>query len=254
MQVSVEKTGDLERKLTVQVPGDSIDSRVSGRLDELRRQVRVKGFRPGRVPMNIIRQRYGEQVRDEILQEVMQTSLQEAIGEQKLRVAGVTRIEPKPQGDAEFEFTADLEVFPEVPQIEVADLALEKPQAEVADEDIDGMLTTLQEQRRNWTAVERAAADGDRVHLAFVAELGGERIPDVGQTELSPVLGQLSAFPELEELLRGSQAGQEKEAELNFPESWRQAALAGQKASVKLSIKAVEESELPEINDDFAAR
>ena len=162
MQVSVEKTGDLERKMTVQVPSDRIDSKVSGRLNELRGQVRLKGFRPGRVPMNIIRQRYGEQVRDEILQEVMQTSLQEAIGEQKLRVAGVTRIEPKPQGDAEFEFTADLEVFPEVPQIEVADLALEKPQAEVADEDIDGMLTTLQEQRRNWTAVERAAADGDR--------------------------------------------------------------------------------------------
>src|SRR5699024_7978797 len=97
MQVSVEKTGDLERRMTVQVSGESIDSKVSGRLGELRRQVRLKGFRPGRVPMNIIQKRYGDQVRDEILQEVMQASLQEAIGEQEMRVAGVTRIEPKPR-------------------------------------------------------------------------------------------------------------------------------------------------------------
>src|SRR5690625_360253 len=96
MQISVEKTGDLERRMVVQVPEENIEGKISSRLDELRRQVRLKGFRPGRVPLNIIRSRYGKQVREEIMQEVMQSSLQEAIGEQKLRVAGITRIEPQP--------------------------------------------------------------------------------------------------------------------------------------------------------------
>jgi len=253
MQVSVEKTGDLERRMTVQVPGNSIDSKVSGRLDELRRQVRLKGFRPGRVPMNIIQKRYGEQVRDEILQEVMQSSLQEAIGEQEMRVAGVNRIEPSPRdGEGDFEFTAELEVFPEMPAIEVSDLEIERPEVEIADEDVDNMIDTLREQRRTWNEVSRGAEEGDRVRLGYVAELDGEKIPDVGEHEISPVLGQLSSFPELEKLLYGVSVGDEKETELTFPESYRHASLAGQTAPVKLRVKAVEESELPEAGEAFA--
>ncbi len=239
--------------MTVQVPGDSIDSKVSGRLNELRRQVRLKGFRPGRVPMNIIQKRYGEQVRDEILQEVMQSSLQEAIGEQQMRVAGVSRIEPKPREDeGDFEFTAELEVFPEMPEIEVADLEIERPDVEISEEDIDNMIETLREQRRTWNEVSRAAEEGDRVRLGYVAELDGETIPDVGEHEIAPVLGQLSSFPELEELLRGAQVGDEKEADLTFPDSYRHESLAGKTAPVKLRVKAVEESEAPEIDDAFA--
>lgn len=239
--------------MTVQVPGDSIDSKVSGRLDELRRQVRLKGFRPGRVPMNIIRKRYGEQVRDEILQEVMQSSLQEAIGEQEMRVAGVNRIEPKPrEGEGDFEFTAELEVFPEMPEIEVGDLEIERPEVEIAEADVDNMIDTLREQRRSWKEVSRGAEDGDRVRLGYVAELDGEQIPDVGEHEIAPVIGQLSSFPELEELLRGASAGDEKETELTFPESYRHASLAGKTAPVKLRVKAVEESEMPEVDEAFA--
>ncbi|MDZ7789417.1 MAG: trigger factor [Xanthomonadales bacterium] len=253
MQVSVEKTGDLERRMTVQVPGDSIDSKVSGRLDELRRQVRLKGFRPGRVPMNIIQKRYGEQVRDEILQEVMQSSLQEAIGEQEMRVAGVNRIEPSPRdGEGDFEFTAELEVFPEMPAIEVGDLEIERPEVEIADEDVDNMIDTLREQRRTWNEVSRGAEEGDRVRLGYVAELDGEKIPDVGEHEIAPVLGQLSSFPELEKLLHGVKVGDEKETELTFPESYRHASLAGKAAPVKLRVKAVEESEMPEVDEAFA--
>ena len=204
--------------MTVQVPGNSIDSKVSGRLDELRRQVRLKGFRPGRVPMNIIQKRYGEQVRDEILQEVMQSSLQEAIGEQEMRVAGVNRIEPSPRdGEGDFEFTAELEVFPEMPAIEVSDLEIERPEVEIAEEDVDNMIDTLREQRRSWNEVSRGAEEGDRVRLGYVAELDGEKIPDVGEHEIAPVLGQLSSFPDLEKLLHGAKVGDEKETELTFP-------------------------------------
>ena len=253
MQVSVEKTGDLERRMTVQVPADSIDSKVSGRLNELRRQVRLKGFRPGRVPMNIIRQRYGSQVREEVLQQVMQSSLEEAIGEQKLRVAGVSSLEPTPPAEGDdFEFTAQIEVFPDLPDLDVADIEIKRPQVEVTDADVDEMVETLREQRRIFNEVDRAAADGDRVRVGYVAEVDGERVPEQGQHEVAPLLGQLQSFPELEAAIRGMSAGEEKELELDFPESYGDQTLAGRKAQVKLTIKAVEETELPEIDEEFA--
>ncbi len=253
MQVSVEKTGDLERRMTVQVPAENIDSQVSGRLDELRRQVRLKGFRPGRVPMKIIRQRYGDQVREEVLQQVMQSSLQEAIGEQELRVAGVSSLQPTPQSDSgDFEFTAELEVFPEIPELDVADMQVERPEAEITDADVDDMIETLREQRRTFSEVERAAEDGDRVRLGYVAELDGERVPEQGEYEIAPVLGELAAFKELEDAVRGMSAGEEKEVELTFPANYRHEGLAGKTAQVKLAVKAVDAAELPEVDDAFA--
>lgn len=251
MQVSVEKVGDLERKMTVQVPSEDIDSKISGRLDELRRQVRLKGFRPGRVPMNVIRQRFGDQVRDEVLQEVMQNSLQEAIGEQKLRVAGITAIEPQ-EGEGEFSFTASLEVFPDIPPMDMSDVEIERPEVTVEDADVDKMIDTLREQRRIWSAVDRKSAVGDRVQLSYVAEVEGERVPASGSHELMPVLGQTPVFPEFDELLLQRTADEKVEAELSFPESYRHAALAGKTASVEIQIKSVEASDLPEVDDEFA--
>ncbi len=253
MQVSVEKTGDLERRMTVQVPAENIDSKVSGRLDELRRQVRLKGFRPGRVPMNIVRQRYGDQVREEVLQEIMQSSLQEAIGEQELRVAGVSSLQPNPQADGgDFEFTADLEVFPEIPELDVSDMQLERPETEITDGDVDDMIDTLREQRRTFSEVERAAEDGDRVRLGYVAEVDGARVPEQGEHEIAPVLGELAAFPELEDAVRGMSAGEEKEVELTFPANYRHEGLAGKTAQAKLTVKAVDAVELPEVDEEFA--
>lgn len=253
MQVSVEKTGDLERRMTVQVPAGDIDDQISGRLNELRRQVRLKGFRPGKVPMNVIRQRYGKQVREEVLNQVMQSSLETAIGEQKLRVAGVTRLEPSPEPeDGGFEFTAHLEVFPEVPQIDVDGMAIERPEAEISAADIDDMIETLREQRRQWSDVDRPAADGDRIRIAYVADLDGQRIPDAGKHELAPTLGALESFPSLQQALAETSAGESKSLELTFPENYRHEALAGKTAKVELEIKAVQTSELPEVDDEFA--
>jgi trigger factor len=253
MQVSVEKTGDLERRMTVQVPAGDIDAQVSGRLNELRGQVRLKGFRPGKVPMNVIRQRYGKQVREEVLNQVMQSSLESAIGEQKLRVAGVTRLEPSPEpGEGGFEFTAHLEVFPEVPQIEVADMVIERPQAEITAGDIDDMIETLREQRREWSDAGRAAEDGDRIRIAYVADLDGQRIPETGKHELAPTLGALESFPTLQDALMGASAGDSKSLELTFPDNYRHDALAGKTAKVELEVKMVESSTLPEVDDEFA--
>ncbi|MEM1082358.1 MAG: trigger factor, partial [Pseudomonadota bacterium] len=183
MQVSIEKTGDLGRKLTVAVPSDDIDGKVSGRLSEMRGQVRLKGFRPGKVPMNVMRQRFGQQIREEVTQQIMQSSLQDAISEQNLRVAGVSRLAPEPGGDTEssdFRFVAELEVFPELPEIDTSTLTIEQPVVSIEDEDVDQMLMTLREQRRTWSNETRAAENGDRVQLEFAAQLGDQRIPEDG--------------------------------------------------------------------------
>ena len=255
MQVSVEKTGDLERRMTVQVPGDSIDSQVSSRLDELRRQVRLKGFRPGKVPLNVVRQRYGKQVREEVIGQVMESSLQQAIGQENLRVAGVSRLQPSSglEFEGDFEFVAELEVFPELPEIDVTEFSFERPIAEVIDSDVDDMIDTLREQRREWEPVERAATDGDRVRLSYVADLDGVRIPEQGQHELAPTLGKMKSFPELEAALIGMSADETKSVQLTFPEDYRYQSLAGKTAQVELTLKKVEASDLPEVNDEFAA-
>jgi len=254
MQVSMEKTGDLERRMTVQIPATEIDSQVSSRLNELRREVRLKGFRPGKVPLEVVRQRYGKQVREEVLGQVMQDRLQQAVGEKKLRVAGVTRLQPAVEAiDGQFEFIAELEVFPEVPEIQVDSFEFERPVAEVLESDIDDMIETLREQRRSWHPVDRPAGDGDRVRVSYLAEFDGQRVPQSGRHEIAPVLGQLDGFAELEGMLAGVSAGDEKNAMLNFPAGYRDEQLAGRTASVEMQIKAVEESELPEVDDDFAA-
>ena len=256
MQVSVEKTGDLERRMTVQVPADDVESQISGRLNNLRGQVRLKGFRPGKVPMNVLRQRYGQQVRDEVLNELMQQRLQQAIGEQSMRVAGITRLEPsaadESADESHFSFVADLEIFPDLPDMDVSDMQIERPVVEVTDADVGDMLETLREQRGDWEKADRAAAKDDRVKISYVAQLGDERVPEMGEHELTPRLGRLESFPALEKALMGASAGDEQSLELTFPDNYRQAKLAGQTAQVELKIKAVEAPVLPELNDAFA--
>jgi len=252
MQVSVENIGDLERRMTVQVPTDEIDSQITGRLNELRREVRLKGFRPGKVPLNVIRQRYGQQVRDEVLQQTMQSRLQDAIGEQDMRVAGVTRLEPQPEADGQFQFVADLEVFPEIPAIKVDGIEISKPEAEVQDSDVDDMIETLREQKRTWFETDQASQAGDRVKASYVAELDGKNVPEEGRHELAPVLGQTQGFSALDEALTGVKAGDTKTVELTFPESYRHAELAGKTVQAEFQIETVEQSELPEVDDEFA--
>lgn len=251
MQVSVEKTGDLGRKLVVEVPSDSIDGQVSGRLNELRRQVRMKGFRPGKVPMNVVQQRYGQQVRDEVMQQVMQTSLQEAIQQQELRVAGVSSLQPEDGGET-FRFVAELEVFPELPEIDVSGLEIERPVVAIEDTDVDDMIQTLREQRREWSDAERASESGDRVRIEFHAEVDGERIPESGSRKAQPVVGGGALFEGFDAALTGVEAGTEKTVELNFPEDFRDPALAGKTADVTIKVLAVQSSELPDADDEFA--
>jgi trigger factor len=254
MQVSMEKTGDLGRRLTVELPSEEIDRKVAGRLNELRGQVRMKGFRPGKVPLNVVRQRYGSQVRAEVLQEAMQGALAEAVEQQQLRVAGVTSMSPADAGDGDaVRFTADVEVYPELPEIEVSDLAIERPIAEIVDADVDDMIDTLRQQRRTWSDAARSAADGDRVTVEFSAETDAGRVPDSGTRTIRPVLGSGVLFEAFETLLAGVEAGAEQTAEIEFPTDFGDPALAGKTTKLSIAVKAVEAPQMPEVDDEFAA-
>ena len=252
MQVSVENTGGLERRLTVQVPGEEIQQKIDSKLRELSKQVRVKGFRPGRVPMSVVKQRYGKQVRFDIVNETMQASLQEAIREQDLRPASMPRLDGEPEdieGGA-VEFKALIEVYPEIGDIKVGEISMDKPEVAVSDDDVEEMLETLRKQRRVWEEVERKAEKGDQVVLDYSAEGPDGRVPEEGTSPMQIVMGE-SGFTKLESALIGLKAGDEKSVKLNFPEDFRNPSLAGQKATIDVKVNTVSSGDLPEVDEEF---
>ena len=253
MHVSVEQTGALERRLTVQVPASEVQARIDARLKEIGRKVRIKGFRPGRIPASVLQQRYGKQVRQEVFAETMQTTLSEALQQESLRPVVQPRVDETPDfdGSNDFQYTAVVEVYPELDTIDVGDVALSMPQAEVTDQDVDEMIVTLQQQRQEWKPAERAAGAGDRVTIEYVANVDGQRVPETGHQELPVVIGQ-SGFEALDEALTGMNAGDEKKVSLTFPGGYREPKLAGQTAEVTLTAARIEEAELPEVDEAFA--
>ena len=252
MQVSVENTGGLERKLTVQLPGEEIDSKVNNKLRELSKTVRIKGFRPGRVPMSVVRQRYGKAARQEIVGETIQASLQQAIANENLRVASRPRLDSAPEDkeNGDVEFSAVVEVYPEVGQIDAAALEVERPEASVTEDDVDDMLKTLREQRQTWEEVERTAGEGDQVIMDFAAEGDEGRVPAEGTKRMRVVLGK-SGFDKLEKALAKIPAGESKKVTLEFPEGFNEPALAGKKAKAELAVVRVSQPKLPEVDEDF---
>lgn len=252
MQVSVENTGGLERRLTVHIPESEITSKVDSKLKELTKQVRLKGFRPGRVPMSVIKQRYGKQVRQDIVSETMQISLQQAIQDESLRPASMPRVDTPPEGleNGDLDFTAVIEVYPEMESIDVSNIEIERPETEVNDEDVEAMLQTLREQRKQWDVVERSAKQGDQVVVEYVAETDAGRIPLEGKQRLTIIMGE-SGFDDLESAIRKMQAGDEKKLKLKFPEKYREPSLAGNKASVELKLVSVAAGSLPQVDENF---
>ncbi len=252
MQVSVENTGGLERRLTVHVPESEITDKVDTKLKELTKQVSIKGFRPGRVPISVVKQRYGKQVRQDIVNETMQTSLQQAIQDESLRPASMPRVDAPPEGldKGDLDFTAVIEVYPDLETIDVSSIELDRPESEVSGEDVDEMLQTLREQRKDWNPVERNAQEGDQVVIEYVAETDEGRVPPEGKQRLTVIMGE-SGFDGLESAIAEIPAGEEKNVELKFPESYREPSLAGNKAGVELQVVSVSEGSLPEIDEDF---
>lgn len=252
MQISIENVGTLGRKLTVSMPADQLESSIRQRLSELSRTVRLKGFRPGRVPGKVIEQRYGAQVRDEAVGELIQRSFSQAVQQEKLRPAVQPAIETSGVAeDGEFTYIATFEVMPEIGVIDVSALKIERPVAEVVDADIDRMIETLRKQRGGWTDVERAANDGDLVMFESVATTGDERIPAEGTDRSGTVLGSGGILLELEEQLVGLSAGDERDLEVTFPDDYRNPSLAGKDVKLAVKIVRVSEASVPELDEAF---
>jgi trigger factor len=254
MQVSVENVGSLERKLTVRIPAGEFDTRVNSRLAEMSRSTRLKGFRPGKVPVKVIEQRFGAQIRGETMSELVRTSFQQAVDEQKLRPAVAPSISTSGRPvDGEIEYTATFEVLPDVGKIDVGTLAISKPVANVAEADVDTMIETLRQQRRTWAPVERAAQTGDMALFEFAAQGEGFAHPAEGHEKVGTIIGSAAMGKELEDRLIGHAAGEEFDTHLTFAEDFRIADLAGKQANVVLKIIRVQEPKLPEIDAAFIA-
>lgn len=253
MQVSIESTGALERRMEVQVPADEIEKAVDARLQSMSRTVRLKGFRPGKVPVKVVRQQFGQQVRQEVLGDVMQSSFTEAVTQQKLIPAGGPRIEPISFAEgADLKYRAVFEIFPEIKLAGVESIAVDRPVAEVGTADVDAMIQNLREQRPTYVAVEREAQDTDRVTVDFDGTIDGQPFEGGKGQNVPIVLGAGRMLADFEAGLKGVRTGDKKTIELTFPQNYPAAALAGKNAQFAIDVKSVEERQLPELNEDFA--
>ncbi|WP_119396478.1 trigger factor [Salinibius halmophilus] len=252
MQVSVETTSGLERRMTVGLPADTVDGAVEARLAETAKRVRLDGFRPGKVPVSVVRQRFGADVRNEVVGEMMREKFVEAITSEKLQPAGNPQFEAvKNERGADVEFTATFEVYPEVEVADLGAIEVTKQAAEITDEDINEMLESLRKQRVEYKPVERAAQDGDRVNINFVGKLDGEAFEGGTANDQTLVLGSGSMIPGFESGIEGMSAGEEKTIKVTFPAEYRAENLAGKEAEFDIKVNTVEEGVLPEINDEF---
>jgi trigger factor len=251
MQVSVESTGTLERRMEVQVPAAQIEKAVDERLQKLSRTVRLKGFRPGKVPVKVVRQQFGQQVRQEVLGDVVQSSFAEAVVQEKLTPAGGPRIEPIDFEGGDLKYRAVFEIVPQIQLANVETLDIVRPTAEVSDGDVDAMIQNLREQRATYVKVEREARDTDRVTVDFDGTIDGEAFEGGSGQDIPIVLGAGRMLADFEAGLQGVRADEQKTIELTFPQNYATQALAGRKAQFAISVKGVEERVLPELDDAF---
>ena len=253
MQVSVETTSGLERRMTVQIPADQVDQQVLGKLQELVRTVRLDGFRPGKVPMSVVKKRYESQIREEAAGQLIASSYEEALQQENLKPAGAPSIEQtRNQPGLELEYVATFEVYPDIEPPEMTDITIERLSAEVTDSDVDSMIEKLRKQRVTWTSVERASGQGDRLEIDFNGTVDGQPFAGNEAHNVPLELGSGTMIPGFEEQLVGVSAGDTKTIEVTFPDDYASKEVAGKTAKFDVTVHSVAAAELPEVNDDFA--
>ena len=253
MQVTVESTGTLERRMRVELPAERIEKEVDSRLKSVGKNVKIKGFRPGKVPAKVVKQRYGAQVRQEVLSDLLQQSYSDAVQQEKLNPAGGPKIETESGGDGKsFAYVATFEVMPEVRLEGLDKIKVEKPDVEIADSDLDDMIENLRKQKATWTEVDRASAKGDRVVVDFEGRLKGEPIEGGQGKEVPVILGQGQMLEDFEKGLTGIKAGDEKTFKVKFPKDYHAEDLQGKKVEFSIHAHRVEEQTLPPIDDSLA--
>ena len=254
MMVSVQSTGALERRMEVAVPASRIEKAVDERLRTVSRTARLKGFRPGKAPLKVIRQQFGSQIHREVVSELLQSSFTEAVTERKLNPAGGPRIEPISVGEGQdLKYTAIFEVFPEVTIKGLDGISIERPVANVTDEDVDAMIESLRKQRPNWKAAERSSRTGDRVTIDFTGTIDGTPFDGGKGEDVAIVLGEGRMLPEFEAGLIGRDASSQASISVRFPDDYHSKAIAGKTAQFGVDVKKVEEPELPPLDEQFCA-
>ncbi|MCW7547888.1 trigger factor [Photorhabdus sp. APURE] len=255
MQVSVETTQGLGRRVTITVPAADVEKAVSSELINVAKKVRIDGFRKGKVPMNIVKQRYGASVIQDVLSDLMQRNFINAIIEQKINPAGAPSYAPEQFKDGEdFTYSVEFEVYPEVELKDLEAIEVEKPVVEVRDEDVDAMLETLRKQQANWKETEEAVGAEDRVTVDFNGSVDGEEFEGGKASDFVLAMGQGRMIPGFEEGIVGRKAGEEFTIDVNFPEDYHAENLKGKAAKFAITLKKVEQRELPELTEEFIKR
>ncbi|HXA99831.1 MAG TPA: trigger factor [Steroidobacteraceae bacterium] len=252
MQVSVESIGKLERRMQVQVPAERVNQEIAARLKNLSRTARLKGFRPGKAPLKVIRQQFGTQVHREVIGELLQSSYAEAVTQKQLSPAGSPRIEPQSMDEGQdLKYVATFEVFPEVVLQPIETLQVDRLTAEVTESDVDAMIERLRKQQMKYVAVSRPAAIGDKVSIDFEGTIDGVAFAGGKGQNIGIVLGEGRMLPQLEQGLIGATLNEKRDISVNFPADYRATELAGKLAIFATEVKAIEEPLLPAVDEEF---
>ena len=254
MQANLETLSALERRLSVSLPATDIDHEVESRLKRLSRTVKIHGFRPGKVPLKVVEQHYGPQVRQEVLGDVMQKSFGEAVRQQNLKVAGYPRFElaPRTDGAMEFQYRATFEIYPEVTVGDITGAAIERPALEIDEAEVDKTVEIMRKQRARYEPVERAAQIGDRVTIDFRGTLDGADFPGSTGSGQQTVLGEGRLLPDFEGGVTGMKPGETKAFDVNFPADYHGREVAGKTARFEVTLGQVAAPRLPEVDAAFA--
>jgi trigger factor len=254
MQTNLETLSSLERRLSVRLPLEKVNTEIESRLKHLARTVKLHGFRPGKVPMKIVEQQFGGQVRQEVLGDAVQRSFGEAVKEKNLRVAGYPRIEVKP-GDApvdQFEYIATFEVYPEVAIGELAQVKIERPVVSIGDAEVDKTVDILRKQRTHYHLVERGAQSGDQVRMDYRGTLAGEAFDGGTGADQNALVGGGQLLADFEKNLIGMKAGESREFDVRFPDDYHGKEVAGKDARFEVQLKEVRAPHVPEADAEFA--
>ncbi len=252
MQVTVENVSELGRRMTVTVEDANIEQAVQERLKAIQPTVKMAGFRPGKVPLKMIVSSHGPSARRDVIDNLVQTNMQEAFIQEGINPAGPPHIDNMEDEGASFKFSLVYDVFPEVQEIKLDKVEIEKLVAEVTDEDVDNMLETLREQRVTWEPLKRAAKEEDGVTIDFVGSIDGEEFQGGKGTDTLVVIGAGNMLPEFENQLIGTKAGQETTITMTFPEDYRAEHLRGKEATFAITVKSVAKKKLPKLDKEFA--
>ncbi|MDP3679063.1 MAG: trigger factor [Methylotenera sp.] len=254
MALNVETLSKLERRITISVPLQPLEAQIKQRLNQVSRTAKFAGFRPGKAPMGLVNQHYGNQVRDEVYSAAVEKSFGDAVDENKLRVAGFPNIEHKPFDAASevLEYIATFEVFPEVSLGDLSKVKIERPVIELADADVKKTLDVLVKQRVSFEPVKRAAKKGDRVNVTLKASIDGQEVESTGDNGIDLVLGEAGRVESFDEQLAGGKAGTTKQFEITYPADHSPEQLAGKTVGYEVTYVSVSQPKFPEIDADFA--